>query len=60
MGLFGGLLNTAIDIVLTPIDVVADVSDVLSGYEPKNTTTKVKKIAQGGADIIKDAINLDL
>lgn len=58
MGFFGDLINTAIDIVTIPLDVV---EDVLNGdVTLENTREKIEDIAQGGADIVKDVVNLDL
>lgn len=44
MGLLGGLIKTAVDVVTIPVDIAKDVGDVLDGQDPKNTENKVNKV----------------
>lgn len=60
MGLFRKLISTALDVVTVPLDVVRDTSDVLQGYNPRNTTEKIKRLAEDASEIVSDAVDLDL
>ena len=48
MGLIGGLINKAVDVVTLPLDVAVDILDKVTGEQDQDKTgEKIKKIITG-------------
>ena len=54
MGFFTNILSATVKAVLTPIAVVKDAADILSGDEPVATKKQLKSAARDASDAIDD------
>jgi hypothetical protein len=54
MGFFTNILSATVKAVTTPIAVVEDAADILSGNEPKATEKQLKSIAKDVSDAVDD------
>lgn len=60
MGFFSGILGTAINIVTTPIAMVADAGRVLSGEEATITVKHVENTVDKAIETVDDLLDLEL
>ena len=54
MGFFSNLIGSAIDIALTPVAVIKDVVNVVTGSETNATTNQIEKAGNKLSDAIDD------
>ena len=59
MGLLGSLIGTAVDIVTTPVDVIADVANTLEGKRPEHVENKLRDLGNDAGNIVKDTVRGD-